>query len=132
MMRWFAPLASLALLAACTQLSPRDIVFEDAARQQQLRNLQTHSFAVTDRIKTMRAVIVTLQDLDFVIDQADSRLGFISATKLNGYRLNISVLVDDASPGQMLVRASFSAVLQNVQDASYQEFFASLQKNIVQ
>jgi len=132
MMRRFASLASLALLAACTQLSPRDIVFEDAARQQQLRNLQTHSFAATDRIKTMRAVIVTLQDLDFVIDQADSRLGFISATKLNGYRLNISVLVDDTSPGQMLVRASFSAVLQKVQDTSYQEFFASLQKNIVQ
>jgi hypothetical protein len=131
MMRWFGALAALALLAACTQLTPHEIVFEDAARQQQLRTIQTHSFAVTDRIKTMRAVIVTLQDLDFVIDQADSRLGFISATKLNGYHLDISVLVDDTSPDQMLVRAGFAAGLQQVEDASYQEFFASLQKNLV-
>jgi hypothetical protein len=132
MMRWYASLAAIALLAACTQLSPQDIVFEDAARQQQLRNIQTHTFPVSDRIKTLRAIIVTLQDLNFVIDQADSRLGFISATKLNGYRLNISVLVDDTDVDGMMVRAGFSAALQPVHDDSYREFFASLQKNLVQ
>ena len=138
MMRWLRSFAALAVLAACTQLTPRETVFEDAARQQQLRMIQTHAYAAEDRIKTMRAVIVTLQDLDFVINQADSQLGFISATKLNGYGLNISVLVDDTNPGRMLVRAGFAAGLAAgmgpgmlpVQDGSYQEFFASLQKNI--
>lgn len=130
MIRWLGVLASLALLTACTQLTPHEIVFEDATRQQQLRTIQTHSFAMDDRIKTMRAVIVTLQDLEFVINQADSLLGFISATRLSGYHLDISVLVDDSDPGRMLVRTSFAAGLQPVQDTSYQEFFASLQKNL--
>ena len=121
---------ALTLLVACTPLTPREAIFEDAARQQQLRSIQTHSFAAEDRIKTLRAVIVTLQDLDFVINQADSRLGFVSATKLNGYRLDISVLTDDSSHGRMLVRASFAAGLQPVKDDSYQEFFTSLQKNL--
>ncbi len=131
MMPWFRVLAALVLLSACTELSPREIVFEDAARQQQLRTIQTHSFSVTNRIKTMRAVIVTLQDLDFVIDQADSQLGFISATKLNGYHLDASVLVDDTTPDRLLVRVSFAAGLQPIQDDSYQEFFTSLQKNLI-
>ena len=70
---------ALTLLVACTPLTPREAIFEDAARQQQLRSIQTHSFAAEDRIKTLRAVIVTLQDLDFDRDRGlysiPSRLG---------------------------------------------------------
>ena len=129
---------SLLLLASCTQLTPRDIALEDPARQQQLRTLQTHTFAVDDRIRMLRAIITTLQDLDFVIDRADSRLGFISATKLDRYSLKISVLVDRAEPDRMLVRASLPLQSRDLDlfgtrstdDHYYQAFFASLEKNL--
>jgi hypothetical protein len=129
---------ALLLLASCTQLTPRDIALEDPARQQQLRTLQTHAFAVDDRIKMLRAVITTLQDLDFVINRADSRLGFISATKLDRYSLEISVLVDHAEPERMLVRVSLPLQSKDLNlfgtrstdDNYYQAFFASLQKNL--
>jgi hypothetical protein len=49
---------------------------------------------------------------------------------LNGYHLDISVQVDDTSPDQILVRAGFATGMQPVEDDSYQEFFASLQKNL--
>lgn len=129
---------SLLLLASCTQLTPRDIALEDPAHQQQLRALQTHTFAVDDRIRMLRAVITTLQDLDFVIDRADSRLGFISATKLDRYSLEISVLVDHVESERMLVRASLPLQSQALNlfgtrssdDRYYQAFFTSLEKNL--
>lgn len=129
---------SLLLLASCTQLSPRDIALEDPASQQQLRVLQTHTFAVDNRVKMLRAVIMTLQDLDFVIDRADSQLGFISATKLDGYSLEVSVLVENVEPDRMRVRASLVSPTmgynlfgkKGIDDNSYQSFFASLEKNL--
>jgi hypothetical protein len=129
---------SLLLLASCTQLSPRDIVLEDPASQQQLRTLQTHTFTVDNRVRMLRAVITTLQDLDFVIDRADSQLGFISATKLDGYSLEVSILVENAEPDRVRVRASLDSPTigynlfgrKAIDDHSYQVFFASLEKNL--
>jgi hypothetical protein len=83
-----------------------------------------------DRIKAMRAVLATLQDLDFVIDQADSRLGLITATRLQNYQLQITIMIHEREAGRLLVRASCQVGLFPVQDPEpYQEFFASLEKN---
>lgn len=124
------------LLAACQPVAPREIVFEDAAAQQQLRAMQSVTFAVEDRVALLRCVIVTLQDLDFVINQADSNLGYISASKLNGYNLHVSVMADEVKSGQVPIRVRFELVThlaiggeyQNPE--TYQAFFASLQKNL--
>ena len=89
----------------------------------------------------MRAVIATLQDLEFVIDNADSHLGVITATKLKNYHLHMTVKVDDRSSGQISVRLQMSTgVYQSAEnvyvqmtpiaEGVYQEFFTSLQKNL--
>lgn len=122
--------ACVLLLAACGPPSPREVIFEPPQRQQQIRNLQSHLFSETDRIRIMRAVIVTLQDLDFVITQADSRLGYIGAVRLQGYSMHVTIKVDDMGADTNLVRVSLAAGLLVIPDDAYQEFFASVQKNL--
>ena len=128
-----------ALLASCAAQPPvRDVIFDDQMTQLQARSIQSRTFELTDRIKTMRAVIATLQDLDFVIDRADSRLGIIVATKLKGYHLHVTVKVDDRRSGPILVRvnlvAGFGTIaragLTSISSEVYQELFTSLGKNI--
>ena len=55
-----------------------------------LRSFQQRAFDTTDREKTLRTVISTLQDLSFVVDKADLELGTVSATKLSGYQLRMT------------------------------------------
>ena len=129
--RYALLLPAAALLAACTpKMSARDIIFEDQTTLLQVRSIQSRTFELTDRIKTMRAVITTLQDLDFVIDQADSPLGIITATKLKTYHLHMTVKVDDQSSGRIRVRLQMSAGTFPLAEGVYQEFFASLQRNL--
>ena len=122
-------LLAASLLASCQGPVLREIIFEDKVTQLQIRSIQSRAFDMSNRIKAMRAVITTLQDLDFVIDQADSRLGIITATKLQRYHLHITVKVDDRSNGRILVRAQLNAGNNPVVEAVYQEFFESLGKN---
>ena len=61
--RWQAVLVALtaALLASCaTKPSVREIIFDDQMTQLQARSIQSRTFEFTDRIKAMRAAIVTL------------------------------------------------------------------------
>lgn len=131
-------LMMVVLLVACQPPAPRDIVFEEPERQQQLRTMQSATFAAGSRIVLLRSVLVTLQDLGFVIDRADSTLGYLSASKLDGYNLHISVLVGAQRAGQIPVRVRFelSTVMAfgagNQLPENYQAFFSSLQKNLQQ
>jgi hypothetical protein len=117
------------LLASCQAPPLRKIIFEDQMTQLQARSIQSRAFDMTDQIKAMRAVITTLQDLDFVIDQADSRLGIITATKLQIYHLYITVKVDELKSGWIRVRVQLRAGINPLVEAVYQEFFTSLEKN---
>ena len=130
---------SAVLLASCAARPPvREVIFEDQMTLVQMRSIQTRTFELTDRLKAMRAVIATLQDLDFVIDRADSRLGIVTATKLKGYHLHITVKVDDRRSGPLLVRVHLSVSFTNAASPEsytigsdmYQAFFASLGKNV--
>lgn len=120
----------LLLLCSCATITPKEVVFETGERQQQLREMQTRQFDVADRLAAMRIVILTLQDLGFVVNQADSHLGFISATKLNGYNLHISIMVDEMPRDRVSVRASLQAGVVAIEEDSYQIFFASLATNL--
>ncbi len=102
-----------------------------------IRSIQTREYDSKNPVVVMRAVISTLQDLDFVIDQADSRLGLVTATKVHQYRLRITVLVEALTKGRVQVRASCHMGAYRLSDAGpvsepepYQEFFASLGKNL--
>ena len=134
------------LLASCSAVkpTPEDAIFEDDATQLQIRSVQSRVYDVTDRIRLMRAVIATLLDLDFVIDEADSDMGVITATRMSGYLLSATVLVTDKDDAHLQVRARMQTgwtplaetavrevhMSDTVPDDTYQEFFYSLRQNL--
>jgi len=133
-MRRVPVLISLAVLAICgavagCQADSRQQVLATDRSQVQLRSFQTRAFDTTDRNLTVRNVIATLQDLSFVIDKVDESLGTVSATKLSGFAMRMTVTVRPRSGRQLAVRASAQYNLNAVSDAEpYQQFFAALEK----
>lgn len=124
-------LSTLALIPApgC-QSSRRQLLAVDAS-QVRLRSIQTRAFDTTDRTATLRATMATLQDLGFVIDSADEQLGTVSATKLDGYALRMTVSVRPRGATQLLVRASAQFKHAAVEDPEpYQRFFDALGKSM--
>jgi hypothetical protein len=100
-----------------------------AGDQLKLRSIQTKAFDTTDSVKTQRVILATLQDLGFVIDKADKELGSISATKLDGFALKMTVSVRPKGETQLLVRANAQYQLKAVEDPQpYQNFFTALSK----
>ncbi|HOD50660.1 MAG TPA: hypothetical protein PLJ71_11025 [Candidatus Hydrogenedentes bacterium] len=94
-----------------------------------LRQIQTRAFDTTDKQNMLRTSIATLQDLGFVIDKADDELGTVSATKLDGYALRMTVSVRPRGETQLLVRANAQFNEKAVEDPEpYQQFFVALEK----
>lgn len=123
-------LAAALAIAGCAHNSTESAL-EVGANQVQLRQIQSRAFDTTDKAKTLRTVIATLQDLGFVIDKADLELGSITATKLDGYALRMSVTVRPRNAKQLLVRANAQYQEAAVTDpAPYQAFFSSLSKSM--
>lgn len=121
-------LPCLVALAACQTDSRQQVLLTDRS-QVELRAVQTRAFDTADKALTLRNVIATLQDLGFVIDKVDETLGMVSATKLSGYALRMSVSIRPRGPSQIAVRASAQYNLTAVSDpAPYQQFFAALEK----
>lgn len=116
-------------VAACAPSTKA--VLETSQSAVQLRSYQQRAFDTTDKTKTMRSVIATLQDLSFVVDKADLELGTVSATKLSGYQLRITVTVRPRGETQMLVRANAQYMDKAVEDPEpYQDFFTALEKSM--
>ena len=122
--------AILALgLAGCEVNPPRPVL--EGGSQVELRSIQTRRFETDDRVQTLRTVIATLQDLGFVIDKADETLGAVSATKLDGYELRMTVTVRPRPPESLLVRASAQYQMAPVENPeTYQDFFTALEKSM--
>ncbi len=113
----------------CACQSSRSQLLAANESQVRLRSIQTRAFDTTDKRATMRSAMATLQDLGFVIDDADDTLGTISATKLDRYRLRMTVLVRPRGKTQILVRANAQYNLRAVEEPEpYQQFFDSLGK----
>lgn len=114
---------------ACEMSPPRPVL--EGESQVALRSIQTRSFETADKEQTLRSVIATLQDLGFVIDKADATLGAVSATKLDGYELRMTVTVRQKTTEDMLVRASAQYQMEPIDDpAPYQDFFTALEKSM--
>ena len=114
-------------LVGCASTQER--LLDSDSSQVQLRSIQTRAFDTTDKEKTLRTVIATLQDLEFVIDKADATLGTVSATKLKGYALRMTVTVRPRGETQLLVRANAQYNVTPVTDPEpYQQFFTALEK----
>ncbi len=121
--------ACLAVTSGCAPST--EAVMETSQSAVALRSFQQRAFDTADKEKTMRSVIATLQDLSFVVDKADLELGTVSATKLSGYQLRITVTVRPRGDTQMLVRANAQYMDKAVEDPKpYQDFFTALEKSM--
>jgi len=120
-------LLGAALLGGC--VSSLDQVTRSGQSAVQLRSYQERAFDTADKEQTLRSVIATLQDLNFVLDKADLDLGMVTATKLSGYQLRVTVTVRPRGETQMLVRANAGYEEEVVKDPKfYRDFFAALEK----
>jgi hypothetical protein len=104
-------------------------ILDSEQSQVQLRSIQSRAFDTSDRERTLRAVIATLQDLSFVVDKADLELGTVSATKLDGYSLRMTVSVRQRGKSEVVVRANAQFNERAVTDPKpYQSFFVALER----
>ena len=126
-------IAALYLVSSCLCFcgceSSQSQVLAAQESQVKLRSMQSRIFDTTDKIKTLRTAMATLQDLGFVIDKADDVLGSVSATKLDRYAVRITVSVRPHGETQMLVRANAQYNLKAIEDPEpYQQFFTAFEK----
>jgi hypothetical protein len=117
------------MVCACTPSSSQVLASKES--EVKLRSIQTRVFDTPDQNKTMRAVIATLQDLGFVVDKANESLGLVSATKLSGYVLKMTVSIRSRGESQVLVRANAQYNIQAVEEPEpYQRFFDALSQSM--
>jgi hypothetical protein len=115
------------LIGGCAATGPN--VTGDSTSQLQTRQMQTRQYETLDKNMTMRSVIATLQDLGFVIDDANPKLGTITATRLHEYPMRMTVTVVNKGEKQVSVRVNARIDENSVTDAStYQDFFVALDK----
>ncbi len=114
-------------MGGCT--TSKDAILASDKTQLELRSIQQRAFDSTDREKTLRTIIATLQDLGFVVNHADSILGSVTGTKLNNYSLKMTVTIRPRGTNQLLVRANAQFNIQQVEDPEpYQQFFTALSR----
>ncbi|MBG0789679.1 MAG: hypothetical protein H0S80_04185 [Desulfovibrionaceae bacterium] len=122
--------ALLAIIGGCNT-AQKNILDSDGESQVKMRAMQTRYYDTGDKKTTLQTVIATLQDLGFVMDKASFDLGSVSATKLDGYRVRMTVSVIPRGEEKVTVRANASFNIQPIDDpVIYQRFFESLSKSM--
>ena len=117
-------------LGGCAPSAKYAVMDTDDESQVKIRQMQTRYFDTTDKKKAMESAIATLQDLGFIIDKASFDLGSVSATKLKGYMLRMTVTVTPRGQ-QMVVRTNARyGVTPVMEPEPYQQFFDALSKSM--
>ena len=123
--------------AACTSPPPGPSapLLAPTEEQMKIRNMQTRSFDVTDRMIAMRAVISALQDLGFIIERANEPLGLVTGARFaepNFYDVvGITVTVRTLNEKQTTIRANAIFNNQPITDPEvYRNFFATLERSL--
>ena len=131
-MKKFSPLLLFAVFVIGCVASARQGVMDTGGESQlKIRQMQTRYFETTDKKKMMDSAMATLQDLGFVIDKASFELGSLSATKLSGYNLRMTVNILPRGGNRMMVRANAQYNVQVIDDPTiYQQFFDALSKSV--
>jgi hypothetical protein len=125
-------LSCLMLIVGASACVPVNQNLLDSSQSQlQTRQIQSRAFDTPDIERTLRAAIATLQDLGFVVDKADLDIGTVTATKLDGYSLRMTVTVRARGKSQVIVRANAQYNLHPVTDPQpYQSFFVALERSM--
>jgi len=107
--------------------SPRGIALAGPAYQHR-------TFDAGDKEKTLRAVVATLQDLDFIIGKVDMSRGtpVLAASTVNaGGAFGLAVIVWQKSPQQAIVRAYATQGTKLLENPGYyQSFFDALSRTL--
>ena len=120
--------SSSIFLSACTTEHYAALESDSQQSQVQKRDYQSRIFDTGDKIKVMQSVVATLQDLNFVVNKADTELGMVSATKFeHNLEYKMTVLVRARGKEQIVVRANASSGVKPIEDPkAFQNFFKSL------
>lgn len=116
--------------------APKAPLLAPTEAQAVLRNMQTRTFDVGDRLVAMRAVIAALQDLGFIIERANEPLGLVTGARFaepNYYDVvGITVTVRPLNEKQTTIRANAIFDNQPVTDPEvYRNFFATLERSLL-
>ena len=108
--------------------------------QVKLRSMQTRAFDTTEKESMLRTVISTLQDLGYIVNEANEVIGTVSARTTDikyelfskkKLPLLITVTVRPKGDTQLLVRANAQFDEKAVRNPLvYQNFFNVLEKSI--
>jgi hypothetical protein len=116
------------VLSGC--ISSNDRVLGVRESQVKVRNYQSRSFDTGDKEFVMRSIISTMQDLGFIIERADEKLGTISGTSFENYS-KLTVTVRSVSNTQTIVRANAQSGLMAIDEPlAYQNFFIALSQSM--
>jgi len=114
-------------LAACVMPKAADVTGEQS--QVEIRQMQTREYDTLNKQLTLRSAISTLQDLGFVIDNADLELGTITATRHRQYMMRMTVTAREKPGNRIAVRANGRLGEKGIDDPqTYQDFFIALDK----
>ena len=131
MIKTFGTVLLIGATVGCAPVHDRILDTDQSQTQLQLRQVQSRTFETSDKERTMRAVIATLQDLGFVLDKADLTLGTVSATKLDGYAMRMTVSVRPKGNSKTIVRANAQMNTSPITaPAPYQSFFIALERSL--
>ena len=115
------------VLSGCVTPAPPDVT--GAGSQLETREIQTREYDTLDKAMTLRSVISTLQDLGFVVDNADLELGTVTATRMDKYTMRMTVTVREKGAKRISVRVNARIGEENITDPdTYQDFFVALDK----
>lgn len=100
-------------------------------REALIQRMQSRVYEASDKKLVARGMISTLQDMNFVINEADAELGAISAKKFGDYPIELSVTIKPISNSLILVHGNAQYHLKTIEDpALYQQLFSSLEKSV--
>ena len=127
-MRYLATILLVSFISGCaSQIDPALV----KQRELQVQRMQTRIFDTNNRSGLVRGVIAAMQDLSFVIDNADAQEGIIAAKKYGDYLIEMTVTVQPISNRQILVHGIAQYKLKTIEDPFlYEQFFSSLQEYV--
>jgi len=127
-MRYLVTILLVSFISGCaSQIDPALL----KQRQLQIQRMQTRVFDTNDRSGLVRGVVAAMQDLKFIIDNADIQQGIIAAKKYGAYPIEMTVTVQPISSKQILVHGIAQYNLKPIEDPFlYEQFFSSLQEYV--
>ena len=133
-----AAIPALIVCYGCT--SSKEHLLRMDESQVKLRTMQSRAFDTTDKDTMLRTVISALQDLGYIVNEANEVIGAVSAHTTDikyklwekkVYPLLITVTVHPRGETQLLVRANAQYNKKAVRNPLvYQNFFNVLEKSV--